>query len=125
MKRKVSCLKLRPCTPAYPAFLCKLGPSEISHDGPGVEKQEPVSPPMTRTLALVLVPNTPRSMMRKDTFHPSLFTLLHGIIQEEVDQDGIHFSLWVVPRDLPPYEFYTPDATTCSALALMPRPGTQ
>ena len=38
----------------------------------------------------------------------------YGIIEEEVDQDGINLGLGMLAHNLPPDQLYTPDAATCN-----------
>ena len=38
----------------------------------------------------------------------------YGIIEEEVDQDGINLGLGMLAHNLPPDQLYTPDTATCN-----------
>lgn len=68
------------------------------------------------------VPYAPGPMMR-DGFLSFGFHLLHKVVQEEVDQDGVDLDLGVVPFDLSPDQFDTPDAAGCIRVVLLARQG--
>lgn len=55
------------------------------------------------------VPDTPRPVMR-NRVRPLRFQLLHAIVQEEVDQDGIHRRARVPPQYLASDELHAPHA---------------
>lgn len=57
------------------------------------------------------VPYASCSVMR-DAFLASCLYLLDGVIKEEVNQDGVDIHIRMVPFDLPPDEFNTPDAAS-------------
>jgi len=43
---------------------------------------------------------------------PFLLPLLHGVVEKEIDQDGIDFCLWMVSLDLASNELNAPDTAT-------------
>lgn len=53
--------------------------------------------------------------MMRDGFLSFGFHLLHKVIQKEIDQDGVDLDLWMVPFDLSPNQFNTPDAAGCDS----------
>ena len=56
--------------------------------------------PLTRRLALLsLVPNAPRPVVRQRLLALCL-QFLHGVVQEEVEQDRVHLRLRVLALDL-------------------------
>ena len=54
-------------------------------------------------------------MVRQDTLSACLLPLLHGVVQKEVDQDGVDLRSGMVPQNLSPYKLNAPDATTCKS----------
>jgi hypothetical protein len=45
-----------------------------------------------------------------ETVLPIFLQLFHGIIQKEINQNGIELGLWVCLLNLPLDQFHTPDA---------------
>lgn len=68
-------------------------------------------------LAWGSVPDASRPVMRHALFAPC-FQFLHGIVQEEVNQDGIHLGFWVFSLDLPLDQLHTPDTSCCIKLSV-------
>lgn len=62
-------------------------------------------------LYVLLIPDTPCSVMR-NLFQPLRFHLLHRVVQDEVDQDGIDYHARVPPEDLASDELDAPDAAS-------------
>lgn len=60
----------------------------------------------------VLIPDTPCPMMR-DGLLPSSLKLLHLVVEEEVDQDGVDVRFRMLPPDFPLDQLYTPYTTSC------------
>lgn len=70
-----------------------------------------------------LVPDAPCPVVR-DGFLTSGLQLLHEVVQEKVDQDGVDLDLRMGPFDISPNELHAPDAasfTDCQPT--YPRPG--
>ena len=66
------------------------------------------SHPKNHVRVLLLVPDTPCPMMRNSTLTLRL-QLLHRIVQEEINQDGIDFRSRMQTHDLAPDELDAPD----------------
>lgn len=62
-------------------------------------------------LSTVLIPDAPSTVMR-DGDGTLRFLFLHGVIQEEIDQDSIHMRLRIITNNLTPDEFHAPDTAT-------------
>ena len=60
---------------------------------------------------VLLIPNTPRPVMRWHLL-ATVLLLLDCIVQKEVYQDRVDICLRTLPQNLPPYELHTPDRTT-------------
>lgn len=59
-------------------------------------------------MLMISVPYAPRPVVWYRFLAGSLF-FLHRVVQEEIDQYGVDFGIWVRPQDFSPQKFYTPD----------------
>jgi hypothetical protein len=93
-------------------LLCKMANNWVGYEStPKCYSTKPVSHS---------VPDAPCTMMWDCFLSPGLH-VFHQIVQKEVYQDGIDFDFWVVPLDLPPDEFDTPDTASYPAPVCQPR----
>ena len=64
------------------------------------------------------VPYTSSPMMRDNPFFAGRFFLLHGIVQEEVNQDCVYVCFGMLAHNLAPQHFDAPDAASCVARSM-------